>query len=186
MSFFNKTNISSKIIWIIDIWSHKIRVSICKFKNWKATLIWYWEKRQEISCLLNGDCNDINLLSENINIALKKAESNAKKKIKNIIINFPFSWIYYYLKKINYKRKEKDLPINKEELKKILSKSENLSLKRSVNNIKLKYWYSASELKLIIWNIVKFKIDKKNQKTVLKKIWENINISLLNLFIVWK
>ncbi len=183
MSFFIKTNISSKIIWIIDIWSYKIRVSICKFKNRKATLIWYWEKRQDTSCLLNGDCENIELLSENIKIALNKAEKNANKIIKNIIINFPFSDIFFSLKKINYKRKDWEKPISKEELEKILSKSEDLILKRSINNIKLKSWYIENELKLIIWNIVKLYIDKKSNKRILKKIWNNINISLINIFI---
>lgn len=183
MSFFIKTNISSKIIWIIDIWSYKVRVSICKFKNRKATLIWYWEKRQDISCLLNGDCADIELLSENIKIALNKAEQNAKKTIKNVIINFPFSDIFFSLKRINYKRKNWDLTITKEELEKILSKSEDLILKRSINNIKSKSWYSEDDLKLIIWNIIKLEIDKKNNTNILKQTWNDIKLSLLNIFI---
>jgi hypothetical protein len=72
MSFIKK-DILSKTIAVVDIWSYKVRVSICNFKNNKLKLIWYWEKRQDSSCFSNWECEDIELLTENIKIAIKNS-----------------------------------------------------------------------------------------------------------------
>ena len=44
---FIKKEIKPKLIWIIDIWTYKIRVWICKIIKKDVELIWYWEKRQD-------------------------------------------------------------------------------------------------------------------------------------------
>ncbi len=180
---FIRKDILSKILAVVDIWSYKVRVCVCSFKNNKITLLWYWEKRQWINCFTNGECEDMKLLTENIKTAMEKAELSAWKKVRKIVISFPFSELYFSSKKINLKRKDSIEPINKKELEKILEESEEIALRRTTQNIKQISWFKKEELKLIIWNIVKMDLDKNKEKVIIWKVWKNINISFLNIFI---
>jgi len=112
MNYFTKKKISSQIIAIVDVWSYKIRVWICEFKNKTASLIWYWERRQSEEDIINGEIINIENLSENIKLAIKKAEKDWQIKVDNIIINSLFTNSFFYTTTINYKRKDEKIFIN--------------------------------------------------------------------------
>jgi len=76
------------------------------------------------------------MLTENIKIALEKAELSAGKKARKVVMSFPFASMYFSAKKISYKRKEKTEPISKKELEEILENSEEIVLRRTTDNIK--------------------------------------------------
>ncbi len=180
---FIKKDILWKTMAVVDIWSYKVRACVCSFKNNKITLLWYWEKRQWNSCFLNWECEDIEVLTDNVRIALEKAELNAWKKIKKVVISFPFTDMFFSSKKISYKRKEKNEPIIRKELEEILENSEDIVLRRTTDNIKKISWFQKEELKLIIWNILQIDLDKKKKKHILWKVWKDISISFHNVFI---
>ena len=179
MSFVKK-EIDPKIIWIIDIGTYKIRVAITKYKNKDLELIWYWEKRQncEISSI-----NDIKLISKNIKSWIKKAEKNWNIKIKKIIINIPFEEIFFENSKVNYIRKDFMKKIDLKELEKIFIEIKKICLKKAFKNIRQNNSYKKEDLKLIISNIDNILIDKLETKKLLNKIWKEISISILNIFI---
>lgn len=106
---------------------------------------------------------------------MKKSEKNSNK--------LSLLRAVFLIKKINLKRKDSIEPINKKELEKILEESEEIALRRTTQNIKQISWFKKEELKLIIWNIVKMDLDKNKEKVIIWKVWKNINISFLNIFI---
>lgn len=179
MSFVKK-EIDPKILWIIDIWTYKIRVAITKYKNRDLELIWYWEKRQ--NCDISS-CNDINLISENIKDWIKKAEKDWGVKIEEIIINIPFEEIFFEPCKVNYIRKNNTNKIDKEELDEIMSEIKKMCFKKSFNNINQNNSYKKDDLKLIISNINNIQIDKLETKKLLDCSPKEITISILNIFI---
>ena len=78
---FKRNEIPAKYIWIIDIWTYKIRVWICKILNRNVELIWYWEKRQDINDIDLLEIKNLENVCKNINQAIEKAQNDAKIKI---------------------------------------------------------------------------------------------------------
>ena len=194
---FTTNKIASKIIWIIDIGSYKIRVWICKFHNWEFELIWYWEKRQDFKHITAiQDFINIKSICENISHAIKKAEDNCRKSIptfsiiENIVLNIPFEEIFIESNTVNYKRKNYDENIidnwkiiNKYELLNILKYITETSINKHYNKIYNISWYNKEDLRLIIWWITEILADNKSTQTLLKKSPKEIDISILNIFI---
>lgn len=180
---FNRKEIKPIYIWIIDIWTYKIRVGICKILNRNVELIWYWEKRQ--------DTNDINLqeiihlenVCENINQAIEKAQNDAKIKINEFIINFPSQNLFFESSKINYIRENIKEEINNKELYEILKNIELQAFKNHYKRIKNSTWFDKNDLKLIISNFSNLRIDDKNTKTLIWTKPNEIHASILNIFI---
>lgn len=177
---FKKIELTPKIIWIIDIGTYKIKVSITKYHNKNLELIWYWEKRQDNNTYLQ---NNVKLLCENITEAIKKAEQDWNTVIEEIIINFPFWDIFFETAKINHIRKNTENEIDKEELGQIINEVKDISLRKAFENIKINYTFDKENLKLIISNITNILVDKNETKKLIGKNPKEVNISILNVFI---
>jgi len=180
---FIKKEIKPKIIWIIDIWTYKIRVWICKIINRNVELIWYWEKRQDEEYVIMQELQNLKWISENISQAIKKAEIDWEIEIEDVIINLPTPNLFFEFSKINHIRENTEKEINDNELYEIMNIVELLSLKKHFKNIKENSWYKKNDLKLLISNISKITNDNIEVK---KLVWSNpkeVNISLLNVFI---
>lgn len=180
---FVKQEIKPKIIWIIDIWTYKIRVWICKIINRDVELVWYWEKRQDEDYIVMQELKNLQWISENIALAIKKAEEDWDIKVEEIIINIPNENLFFEFSKVNHLRENIEEKINDKELYETMNIIENIALKKHYKNIKENSWYKKSDLKLIISNISNILIDNNPTK---KLIWTNpseINISMLNVFI---
>ena len=91
---FVKQEIKPKIIWIIDIGTYKIRVWICKIINRDVELIWYWEKRQDEDFIVMQEIQNLKWVTENIALAIKKAEKDWNIEVNDIIINIPTTNIF--------------------------------------------------------------------------------------------
>lgn len=180
---FIKKEIIAETIWIIDIWSYKIRAWICNFKNWELELIWYWEKRQDTKYIKSWEVVNLEWLCKNIEFALKKAEQKAKIKTEKMIINISFKEVFIKTLKLNYRRKEKYEKIDKNELDTIIKKVEKKIISEHLDEIKNESWYNKSNLKLILSNISRIQIEKIDTKKLLWQHWENITLSILNIFI---
>ena len=196
---FSHNKITPKIIWIIDIWTYKIRVWICKFQNRELELIWYWEKRQDFKNIdAIQDFTNIKLICENISLAIKKAENNCNDSIKkdekivvkNIILNIPFEEIFLESNSVNYIRKTSDdniyenlKLIDKKELLNIFKYIEDISIRKNYKKINELSWYNPEDIRLIIWWITKILIDKEKTINLLNTSPKEINISILNIFI---
>ena len=180
---FVKKEIKPKIIWIIDIWTYKIRVWICKIINRDVELIWYWEKRQDENYIIMQEFQDLEWISENIVQALEKAENDWNIKVDDVIINLPTENLFFEFSKINHIRQKTDSAVNDKELYQIMNEIEVLALKKHYKNIKNNSGYKKNDIKLLISNISNIKLDNLESKKI---IWTNpkeINISLLNIFI---
>jgi len=180
---FIKKEIKPKIIWIVDIWTYKIRVWICKIINRDVELIWYWEKRQDESYIIMQELQNLKWISENIYQALNKAEIDWNIKVDDIIINLPSENLFFEFSQINHIRENTEREVNDEELYDIMSIIESLALKKHYKNIKENSWFKKNDLKLLISNISNVLLDNKKSKKI---IWSNskeVNISLLNIFI---
>ncbi len=182
MNFIQK-EIKPKIIWIVDIWTYKIRVWICKIINRDVELIWYWEKRQDENYIIMQELQDLEWISENISQALHKAELDWNIKTDDIIINLPTENLLFEFSKINHIRDDISKEVNDKELYDIIRIIETQALKKHYKNIKNSTWYKKSDLKLLISNISHILLDNIESKKI---VWNNpkeINISLLNIFI---
>ena len=180
---FIKQEIKPKIIWIVDIWTYKIRVWICKIINRDVELIWYWEKRQDDEYVMMQEIQNLEWISENISHAIKKAEIDGGIEVDDIIINLPTPNLFFEFSKINHIRHNDELPVNDNELYQIINTIETMALKKHYKNIKENSWYKKNDLKLLISNISWIFLDWFESKKI---VWYNpkeINISLLNIFI---
>ncbi len=180
---FIKKEIKPKIIWIIDIWTYKIRVWICKIINRDVELIWYGEKRQDEDYVIMQELQNLEGISENISQAIHKAECDWWIKVNDIIINIPSPNLFFEFSKINYIRENTEIGINQKELYEIMNFTESKALKKHYKKIKENSWYKKNDVKLLISNVSNILIDNISSK---KLIWTNpkeVNISLLNIFI---
>lgn len=180
---FETTKIAPKILWIIDIGTYKIRVGICKFHNCEMELLWYWEKRQNADDIVMHEFADLKNVCKNISLAIQKAEEDAGIQINDIVINIPFDEIFFQTSKINYIRENHEKNINKNELRKIIRETEDIALKKHYKNIAQNSGYKKKDIRLIIGWVPEIKADKKKVKKLLDTNPENINVSLLNIFI---
>lgn len=183
MSTFNKKKIESEIVSIIDIWSYKIRVAICKFTNENIELLWFSEKRQSSLDIVNNEIKNLEWVCENISLALKKAEDQAKIKTNKIALNPVFWNTFFSAKKITHIRKDKFKLISENELKDITKKVEEISYLSATKKIFKDYLYPSSDLEIIVSNISKIVIDNEVIKDPLQKNWEKISFNLLNIFL---
>jgi hypothetical protein len=181
---FTTKKIKSKVVGIIDIWTYKIRVAITKYKNKDLELIGYGEKRSLITEYESiSETLDNKQTYEDIADGIKKAESDANTKIQEVIINIPFRELFFEFSKVNHIRKDHKKEIDEDELNEILTEVKGISLRKAFKNIKENNSYSKEQLKLIISNINNIFLDKKENR---KLLWENpeeVNISILNIFI---
>lgn len=180
---FIKKEIKPQIIWIIDIWTYKIRVWICKIINRDVELIWYWEKRQDENYVVMQEIQNLEWVSENILQALKKAENDWNIEVEDIIINIPSPNLFFEFSKINYLREDTNTPINQKELYKIMDFTEKKSLKKHYKYIKEASGYKKNDIKLLISNISNVTIDNIATKKLINTNPKEINISFLNVFI---
>lgn len=180
---FTKKYITPQYLWIIDIGSYKIRISACKFLNKKVTVLWYTEKRQDTSIFINQECTNLAALCEDIDDAIKKLEKESKVVLDKVVINFPFGELFVATKKINYKRSLPHTAIDHSELETIIRKAEEISLKKLSGEIYETSGIGKEEIELILSRINSFTIDKKVEKIVIGQEWENIRISVLNVFV---
>lgn len=180
---FIKKEIKPKIIWIIDIWTYKIRVWICKIINRDVELVWYGEKRQEEDYIQMQEIQNLKWISENISLAIKKAEKDWNIEVSDVIINIPTTNLFFEFSQVNHIRENNEKEIDDVELYEIMKIVETIALKKHFKAIKEASWYKKNDLKLVISNISKITSDHKETKVL---IWTNpkeVNISLLNVFI---
>lgn len=180
---FKKEKIKAQYIWVIDIWTYKTRVGICKILNRDIELIWYGEKRQDLNDIYMQEIKDLWNVCENIKQAFEKAEIDAKRKIDKCIINIPTSNLFFESSKINYVREKDEIEINDNELYYILRDIEHKALKNNYKKIKETTGYDKNDLKLIISNISNIKLDSKSKKTIIWTSPKEINICVLNIFL---
>jgi len=180
---FKKTGLESQVIWLVEVWSYKIKVCVCEFKNDRVEILAYSEKRQSTSYFVNGECKNLEMLGTSIKDAIRKTEKDHEIIIKDIILNFPFGELFFYGNKLNYKRENEKFPLSKPELEKILGKTQKLMIDKSFKNIEKKTGFTEEDLKLMLSSIVDIKIDKTHVAKVVGSIWRDISISLVNIFI---
>jgi len=180
---FIKKKINIWNIWIIDIWTHKIKVGIYSIIWNESELLWYWEKRQDSDYSYLGEYLDIEWICSNISDAILKAEKQSKVKINNIIINYPFEEIFFCYKKINHNRKNNTDVILTNEYNSILKKVDDFSIRSNLKDISCKSSYLIDDLKQIIHNISDIQVDGFSKLEIVGSLWSNINFSVLNIFI---
>jgi len=180
---FKRNEITAQYIWIIDIWTYKIRVWICKILNRNVELIWYWEKRQDINDIDLLEIKNLESVCQNIKQAIEKAQNDAKIKIEDFMINVISPNLFFESSKINYVR-ENDSIIDEKEAYDILKNLESQAFRNHYKRIKNSTWYNKSDLKLIISDVLNLSIDSENNNRNI--IWtnpKNIWLSILNIFI---
>ena len=183
MNYFTKRKIISEKIWIIDIWSYKIRVWICEYKKDSIDLIAFSEKRQSSDDIVNNEIKNLEWLCENIELALKKAEKEANIKVDKIVLNPVFSDSFIYSKNISYHREAPLKIIDDKELAHIISKVEEIALHSASKNIEKTSLYKRTDLEIITSNISEITLDRKVVDSPIEQTWENLSFHLLNIFI---
>ncbi len=181
MLMFEKKEIWTNNIAVIDIWSYRIKIANCKFKKDEIDIVWYSEKRQEQDIILNWEIVDLKTICENLKIAFKKVDPN--NNIKKIIINSITLDVFLSSCRVTYERKYKDEKIKKEEIFHIIREKETECIEKAVKNIKVKTWYLKEDLKILSSNINHIFIDSVQVKDLIWKTGKNISISITNMFI---
>ena len=133
------------------------------------TILGYTEKRQDTSTFINGECRDLATLCEDIDDTIKKLEKESSVSLEKVVINFPFGELFVATKKINYRRKRTQSPIDKQELEKIITRAQEISLKKLSSEIYERHAIGKQETELILSRINSFKIDGKTQELVVGK-----------------
>ena len=183
MTTFKKKKIQTEILAIIDIWSYKIRVAICEFSFENIKLLGFAEKRQSNTDIINNEIINLEWVCENISLAIKKAEENAKIKIEKIAVNPVFWDTFFYSKNISHIRTNKYKLIDEPELNNIINKIEQISYHSATKNIFNNYLYPVWDLEIIVSSVSEIKIDNNVVKNPLQENWEFITFNLLNIFL---
>ncbi len=178
---FEKKELWTSNIAIIDIWSYKIKIANCKFKKDEIDIVWYSEKRQEQDILINWEIWDLKAICENLKIAFNKVDK--ENKIKKIILNSITSDVFLFSNKISIDRENKDKEISKEELFHIIKSAELECIEKAIKNIRLKTWYIKDDLKIISSYINHIFLDSVQVKDLIWKKWKSISISITNIYI---
>ncbi len=181
MPMFEKKELWTDNIAIIDIWSYKIKIANCKFKKNEIDIVAYSEKRQEQDIFLNSEIVDLKALCENLKIAFKKVDPN--NGIKKIIINSISLDVFLSSNRWDYKREFKEVKIKKEEIFHIIKEKEIECIEKAIKNIKSKTWYIKEDLKILSSNINHIFLDSVEVKDIYWKYWKDISISITNMFI---
>ena len=127
MSFISRI-IPSKKILVVDIWTYKVKVALCEYKNWEINLLSIAEKKQEASDIIWSEIANIEWVSNTVSQAISKAIKDHNFNPKDIIINIPTSTIVSCWEKINYSRDKKNEEIDVNELDYIIWKVEKKAL----------------------------------------------------------
>lgn len=180
---FKREEIKPRYIGVIDFWTYKIRVWICKILNKNVELIWYWEKKQETDDISLLEIKNLESVCNSIKQAIKKAEIDAKTKVYEFVINIFSHDLLFEASKINYNIEKPNL-INEEKLYNIFKDIESIAFRNSYKKIKNNTWYNKNDLKLIINNISNIKLDWEfYTKDIVWTSPEEIEVSILNIFI---
>jgi len=185
VNYFETKKINrDKIITIVNVWSYKVRAIICSFSSDWIKIVWYWEKRQSRLDVVNNEINNIHGVSDTIKDAILKAELDNWYSSEEIIINPFFCNTFFYSKNIFHKQKNNSESINHQRLYEIISKVQKIWLNSIRSEMDKNYWLNKDELHLILWNILDISIDWKKEKTLFNKKGEDVNIKILNSFIL--
>lgn len=178
---FEKKELWTENIAIIDIWSYKIKIANCRFKKDKIDIVWYSEKRQEQDILINWEIWDLKSICENLKIAFNKVDK--ENKINKIILNSVTSDVFLFSNKIQITRENKEKEISKEELFHVIKTAELECIDKAIKTIRNKTWYVKDDLKIISSYINHIFLDTFQVKDLIWKKWKNISISITNIFI---
>ncbi len=179
MRFITKLINSKKIFTIVDIWTYKIRCNIIEIEKNNVTILGYGEKKQEPSDFEWSEIINIDNVSKNLKIAIKKAESAAKEQTKEIIINNAGGRVFYIKENTEFERHQGN-PINKPELKEILTK---LLFSLKTMDRPLQSWvYWTKDMRLILWNIRKVEVDEKPVSNLIFQDGKEVSISMNQFF----
>ncbi len=182
MSFINKIIPSKKII-LIDVWTYKVKTTLCEYKNHEITVVSYAEKRQENSDIIWSEIANIEWVSDTVEKTLDRLLKDSKLNPNDIIINIPTSTIISSWKTLNYTRENFNENITIEELDYIIAKAEKEALDEAKIEIQNKTGYSEVDMKLITSSITDINIDGFRVTNPIWFTWKNINLSVLNIFI---
>ncbi len=182
MSFINKLIPSKKVI-IIDIWTYKVKVALCEYKNNEINLISYQEKKQDSQNIIGTEISSIEWILNTIEYVFQKTLSKSNMSVKDVILNIPTSTIVSSWKDINYKRIDDKESIDIKELDYIISKVENEALIKAKESIFKKTGYLDVDMKLITSSITDINIDWFRVSNPIWFTWKDVFISVLNIFI---
>lgn len=182
MSFI-KQIISWKKVIIVDIWTYKIKIALCEYKNSWVQILDFAEKKQETKDILLWEIADIEWVSYTIKNLIQKINQKNNFSVKDIVVNIPTSTLISISKNIKYQREKKDSKICLNELDDIIWKIEYQSLVEARKEINQKTWYLDVDMKLITSSIVSIIIDNFKVSNPIWFSWKEINISTMNIFI---
>ena len=184
MRFIKKLIQTKKIFTIVDIGTYKIRCNIVEIERDSVTILWYGEKKQEPWDFYFWEIQDIDNVSRNLGLAIKKAEKEANEQTKSIVINSATFKVFYSQQKLVYRREEETI-IKKNELKTILEsllfslKNDDRPLQSGV------YW--TKDMKLVLWNIRSIVVDGKKVSNLLNQYGKDMEIVMNQFFMeMWK
>lgn len=181
--WFIEKIIPGKKVLIIDVWTYKVKIALCDFKNQEVEILSYWEKRQEESNIVWCEIWNIEWISDTIESLLSFVLKWQDYNPKDIIINIPTSTLVSSTNKIIYSRAKKDEKIDLDELDYIIWKAEKKALEDAKKDITKKTWFNDVDMKLITSSITSISIDNFFAFNPIWFTWENVALSTLNIFI---
>ncbi len=181
--YFIKKFIDPKNILVIEIWTYKVKIACCQYKNNEITVLWYAEQRQEQTNIIAWEIASIEWVWESINACLEKLYKEIEVIPKEIIINIASNLVFSFATKLNYTRGSKNDKIDISELDNIIWKIEKQALKKAKLQINKQTWYNDVDTKLITSTITDLQIDWLKVVNPIWFVWENVELSVLNVFI---
>lgn len=180
--FLLKKLLPARKIAIINIWTFKVKVTICEIKWDCFKVIWYSEKRQDKNNFEHWEISNISSVCESIKTTLQKACKWICSEPREIVINYPSSFCFPEINEINYKRQKISSTIQDDEFTKIIEKAEEFSLKKAQRDIFKKTGFSDIDQKLIYSSINEITLDWWRINNPIWERWENVKVNILNIF----
>ncbi|USN58271.1 MAG: hypothetical protein H6767_08385 [Candidatus Peribacteria bacterium] len=142
----------------------------------------YGEKRQSFHDIVSGEIHHIKGLTDNIKIAVEKAEQEAKTTIDTIVVNCFVGIPSLFSYKINHIRKHPDAPIDLEELDTIISETQYNGLQSSLQQLESHLGITKQDIEVCVSDISGIHIDGKSYHNPLKHQGKNIKFDITQIF----
>ncbi len=184
MRFIKNILQNEKKFIFVDIWTYKIRCCVVLIKKNEIHILWYGERKQEPSDFYFGEIQDTHSISNNLQLAIKKAENEAGIEVKSVIFNTGTFKAFFAKEKLIHERTQK-WPVKKSEFKGILQ--EFLHSLKAHDKPLAKWLYWTKDMKLILWNIRSIFLDSEKRHNILAQDGKIIEIELDQFFMEnWK
>ena len=143
----------------VDIGSSRIKALICGIEAGELKILAKASMRQSRKHIMGGEIADLAGVSESVKRTILKAAEGMDRLPEDIVVSINSPSILFDSVGMNYVRDDGDVPINMEEIDRMIASTESKSLERMKPKAESRLGLAHSELRLITTSLTSILID---------------------------